>query len=373
MSNWNLLKQYLLALVKTWYVTVTLILEVIGLLLLIGGVNINIPVWLYPATFGAVFFVANFLLYRDGREEVVTLVKKYEGDIQQLQDKIAELENRQPRLRLFFQVDGRVTRHQILNVLPIPDEPDIEELVKQQSAKLEPLYEEEEQQTPPFDSAESNNLLQIERAMRSLRRNLQALGRELKSPEEYQEACEEYLRQYRNYLKRLHSHKTYLARFREIRFAVKNEGNVPAEEIVVVTHFPDVFDFPITEDEQLELLYVQEPPKPPTHPSRFRSHPFMSLPSFNDFIVPPGDPFPGIDLPSNVHGPHIEPTNSVEVTYEIDHLLHNFTEKDFDPVGFYISDAALGHTWEIKYSIHAANLPKPIHGSLTLEVQEMRE
>ncbi|MCL4264800.1 MAG: hypothetical protein KJ069_16375 [Anaerolineae bacterium] len=195
--------------------------------------------------------------------------------------------------------------------------------------------------------------------------------RSKKEPEQYEKECREYLDQYRDYLMKLHNHKVILARLRSLQFAIQNSGRVPAEDIVVEFSFPDGFHFP-AEEELFDLEHLKVPPKKPKRPELFES--FANL--FNSMGLsawPHGMEHYAPAIKSegsrSIRGPFIEPDNSTKITYEIDKILHNFIEVDLDPLEFFVADSVVSHTWELKCKLHAANLPEPLHGSLTLVIQ----
>jgi hypothetical protein len=348
---------YLKGLLKEWYLVAIAVFDFISMLIQ-PFLGFEIPIWVYLAIFGVVFVYANYLLYRDGRKEVVEIKELYEGKLTELQEKIAELQDRWPRLELLFHTDQGCTRHEIIHVSDPPPRPDLDALVRREAEQIQLASRETEESNIPASLAGIHDI--VMEARTSLQRR--------KSPEEYEQECNAYLEQYRQYLVDMYNYELCVARFRSVRFAVQNGGKVPAENIVLIIHFPDAFYFQPVEERLLER--PGERPKPPKRPTPFE--PLFSIPAYLSQLSPPtlrGLIPPVADIgPSNVRGPFIKPEDSTEVSYEVGRLLHNFIEVSLGEVQFLVTDEAIGHSWELEYNIHAANLPKPAEGSVFLEV-----
>ncbi|MCL4264798.1 MAG: hypothetical protein KJ069_16365 [Anaerolineae bacterium] len=132
MNNRKLFIAYLKGLIKQWYVAVTLILEIVGLLIL----GTDIPFWIYLALFGVVFIIANFLLYREQQLNVLGIEEEYGKKVESLLERIAELENRIPKLELFFRSNEGFTKNLVVSVLPQPDQMDFDALLQSEEELL---------------------------------------------------------------------------------------------------------------------------------------------------------------------------------------------------------------------------------------------
>jgi hypothetical protein len=350
---------YLKGLLQEWYLVAIAIFDFIGLLIQ-PFLGFEVSTWVHLILFALVFMYANYSLYRDGRSEIVEIKELYEAKLAELGERIANLEDRRPRLGLFFQTEKGFTRHQVVYVSGLPQEPDYDELVRQEAEQIK----------PPPGKAAHEPLDNLTATTEILNRTLGSLR---KSTTEYEKECETYLKRFRQFLAEVYTHELQVARLRSVRFAVQNSGRAPAEVIVLVIKFPDEFHF--LSWEELEALEpYRERPEPPQRPTLFKL-PFDLL-GYSSFspIMSPGPILPTVDLgSSNVSGPFIKPGNSTEVHYEVQKLLHNFTEVDLDPVQFVVTEEAIGHSWELDYNIHTANLPEPIAGSLLLEVRLAEE
>ncbi len=355
MHTRELISGYLKALLKKWYLVAAAVSEFISLLIQ-PFLGFEVPIEVYVAIFALVFMYANYSLYCDGQKEIVEIKERYQRKLTELQEKIAELQDRWPRLELLFPTDQGCTRHQIIHVLDPPQRPDLNELVRREAEQIQLASQETEESNIPASLARIHDVMR------------QALLQRRKSAEEYEEECDAYLERYRQYLVDMYNYELYVARFRSVRFAIQNSGKVPAENIVLIIHFPDAFYFRSLEERLLER--PEERPKPPKRPMLFE--PLFNIPAYLSQLSPStlsGLMPPVVDIgPSNVRGPFIKPENSTEVNYEVGKVLHNFIEVGLEEVQFFLTDEAIGHSWELKYSIHAANLPEPAEGSLFLEV-----
>ena len=120
---------YLKGLLKEWYLVAIAVVDFIGMLIQ-PFLGFEIPIWVYLAIFSVVLVYANYSLYRHGRKEVVEIKELYERKLTELQEKIAELQDRCPRLELLFQTDHGCTRHQIIHASDPPQRPDLDNLVR---------------------------------------------------------------------------------------------------------------------------------------------------------------------------------------------------------------------------------------------------
>jgi hypothetical protein len=356
MQTRELVAGYLKGLLKEWYLVVIAIFDFIGMLIQ-PFLGFEIPVWVHLVVFSLAFVYANYSLYRDGRKEIVEIKQLYEGKLVGLQEKIAQLQDHWPYLQLLFHADQGSARYQVIEVLNRPGTPDFDELVQREAERLRPVPEEAKEGSTPVGLTRLHDVMS------------RALLQQRKSAEEYAEECDAYLKRYRQYLLDLFNYESRVARLRSLRFAVQNSGKVPAEDIVVMIHFPDEFQFPSLR-ERITSGRNKKCPEPPKRPTPFRSliPDYASLGSaMHDVIMPPAM---RLEVgPSNVSGPFIISEDSTEVRYKIQKLMHNFTQHGLDELEFFVTDEAIGHSWELKYSIHAANLPEPIEGSLLLEVR----
>lgn len=373
MNEPKLFLSYLKGLLKQWYFTVTLVIGAIDIFIR-PFFDIPIPWWVFLSLFGLAFIAANYQLYRQTQDQIKHIREQHQQQLAQTQTEINKLRNRQPRLDLRF-VDTN-TKRTTLTASKLQKPIDVELLVKQEAQKLEQAYSDLDNSSTSRLGEEPLGIGAI--ALDAMRHIEAQLHGPRKSKAEYDEDCKKYLREYRRFVFERAVHENHLARYRTLEIEVENTGTQPARDIAVIIDFPDEFHFPTTREEQEQLLLSREPPEAPTVPSLYKPSPFTSIglsPDFlhsriyNDLLLRD----PGSDLgQSNVSGPFIKPKNSTEVSYEIGQLMHNFIE-ELEPAGFYLTEAAIGHALELKYSIHATELARPIEGSLIVAVELSQE
>jgi len=114
---------YLKGLLQEWYLVTVAIFDFIGLLIQ-PFLGFEVPAWVHLVLFALVFIYANYSLYCDGRSEIVAIKELYEAKLAGLKERIANLEGHRPRLELFFQTEKGFTRHQVIYVSDLPQEPD---------------------------------------------------------------------------------------------------------------------------------------------------------------------------------------------------------------------------------------------------------
>ena len=173
--------------------------------------------------------------------------------------------------------------------------------------------------------------------------------------EDYNNRLGEYYRQYERYLRDATAFKTLPARTMKLTLVLSNSGSCPAEDIYVLLHFPDGF----------QLYDDEHPPKQPAEPP-----------------VPSKDMFPGLSLtlPSylaNLHAspqfynprlPRIRKTNSYDVTYQNDKLLHGFVW-NLNPLYVAFDSWESISSLSIDYTVHAGNMIDERTGKLGVAVE----
>lgn len=296
------------------------------------------------------------------------IFRKQRGTIAELERRIFESKNKQPQLDLLFLTDGESSRHCVIEVLPLSQQPDFDELVRLEAEKLEEAFEKSLTETPTTTVSEA-----VERLKGSL-------SKRHKSYETYKKECDSYLEQYRRYQRYRGVCLVWTAHFREVNFRIENKGQTPAKDVVVVIHFPNEFLFPSLEE--VAEMKDYEDPGPPVRPDPY-DHPLAEMAwvrAMRDASLAQGVAeramrvdVPGLrslvsSLDSNVSGPFIKSSDSTEISYEIEKLNHGFAE-ELGEIGFLVTDGAIGHVWELEYSIHADELPEPITDTLLLETR----
>jgi hypothetical protein len=298
--------------------------------------------------FVVVIHIGHYLIFR-----------KQRGTIAELETRIVELENKQPRLSLLFKSNEEEWRQRCtVSVEPFPQQPDFDEMVQYESERLREDFEEEQHRSSGLPGGSISRLVR------------QLAFRKAKTREEYEAECQGYLEQVHNQQQLIYAHKLWNARLRSVGFRIENNGRAPATNVIVKIHFPDGFDFPSEEDHEnmLDTAALNPLARPKPFKKGFEDLlPPQSIPLY-DHITPALEGLLGSG-PSDVSGPIIKREGSTEVDYEIKELLHGLPI-ELEPVDFLVlEDEMVGRTWELKYRIHARELPTPAEGILFLDVQ----
>ncbi|MFQ6096132.1 MAG: PIN domain-containing protein [Armatimonadota bacterium] len=145
-----------------------------------------------------------------------------------------------------------------------------------------------------------------------------------------------------------------------------NSGTCPAEDVHVFLRFPKgvhVYD----EAEHREPSYAPEPPQPPQPPMTITESARRQVASV---LHPVSSAWPARLFPRvshDVSGPLID-RDSGEVQFTRGTLNHGLT-MEFDPLYVRFESWDSAFSFELPYTIHAANLPSPTEGSLHVVVE----
>jgi len=338
----NDLYAYLKALAEGPVNTIFLILDILGVMGVFWFVIDDLTELIALVVFLLVVLGGNYRIFM-----------KQRADNAKLANRIAELEDHQPKLALLFLRDGETSQHLTITLPKLPQQPDLDELVRHEAQELDAAF------LGASGVGEQSSVKSILNAMQYR-----------KNTEQQKEERDRYLERYRKYWQDLYRYERTLARRRNLRFTVTNMGRASAEDVVVFIHFPDQLHL-LSGEELVELdWFMEERPKPPARPKPTVSlldalpsvSPNLSLSPRALFVNRPGSE------PSDVRGPLISPEDTTEVSYEIAKLVHGLGI-DLDPVEFLVSEDAIGHVLELEFSIHASNLSERITGTLLLEIQ----
>jgi hypothetical protein len=183
----------------------------------------------------------------------------------------------------------------------------------------------------------------------------------------YNKEVDEYIKQMPEYLKGEWEHREFSSRTLTLHLVLVNEGNSPADDIDIFMYFPDGL-----------ILRSEFPkgPKPPAKPeppkttaemiASFRNMNY-SPDLFGGILVPPR--FNRIPMPDVPKGPFIKKTNSYEVKYHVPKLKHGL-QTELDPVYVIFPSMDAAHSFNINYSILAANVPEEVTGQIHIIVDK---
>ena len=357
----ELLLAYLKSLFNYWYILAFGLFDIIGVVLQ-DWLGWNFPRSAYGWIFITFFGIANILVYRDIISSSKKQKEQFEKEINLLQSQITELVSNRPSLSLLFLTDGTTSSHHIIYIDDMPNEPDVDKMVKQEIFDVRKAYEALKENPKRSLLPGTDNLYIISR---------------VPDNEKFEELLADYEEEFKNYLEQLYLYRLVQARFRSLKFVLKNFGSVPAEDIHFFVIFPKEFSIidPFDNDD-IDFEKISSPPKKPQRP--------LSLPSSNSWLQSIGmqlnSPidYSFLALPTDVSrrpdgGPYVEKTNDgSRLGYMLDELLHNFSFDKFRQLDFFYLGEP-GKVYHIVYQIHAANLPQPQEGTLVLEFQRHSE
>jgi len=179
--------------------------------------------------------------------------------------------------------------------------------------------------------------------------------------ERYNKEVEEYIKEMSEYLKAEWEYKEICSREVELKFILVNHGSSPAEDIDVFLHFPNGFIL-IGEDKLPKAPHRPEDPVAPRTMAEMFTHlGKMNYPDLLRAIVPPTfSRHPKLEIN---RGPYIKKTKSYEVTYHEQKLKHGL-QVELDPVYVIFPSIDSAHSFNIDYSLFAANVPEEVKGRI---------
>jgi hypothetical protein len=167
---------------------------------------------------------------------------------------------------------------------------------------------------------------------------------------------EEYVRELETWLRELED-------FLVVEFVIANTGRAPAEDVEVVVEAP------------AELRPSEELPEMPDRPRAFTLSTYRSTEAGAPQIPPSKQTSPDSLIGPSLYG--IGAPGGVDAVWEVGKLYHGrplFTHSDVEEVGGLLISARgyrellsrAGGTVDLRYTVHAANVPDALRGVLTL-------
>ncbi len=275
-----------------------------------------------------------------------------EKRIKKLQEELAEIKNAQPDLKLCFGDGQNVTRVKVLS--PTAFDANHFEVEMEQIRANHPLYPLSEELK---DTVKGGYLSFIKR---------ESFTKLLPQEEilRYNASLETFYGEYEKYLRAVHEHQNMERRTIQFEVALENNGSSPAEDVDIHIHFPDGFQLFDTEDNK-----IPEPPEQPDSPQKpgmFRLNIDSRTLAAITSSCPPSLRLPG--PPSNVSPPSIRRSNSYDVNCHVGSAKHNYRISVAQFLAVFDSYDSV-NSFQIDYSILAANIPKPTTGHLSVVVE----
>jgi hypothetical protein len=178
----------------------------------------------------------------------------------------------------------------------------------------------------------------------------------------YNAELNSFYQDYEKYLHQKHEFENAMRRSITLEIGLENSGTVPADDIDVHLHFPDGFSL---FDAEEDLPQKPELPKPPAEIGTFGNFRVPFVPSLQHF-----DYTKALRPPSNVSSPQIERTNSYDVRSQIKKIKHGYILSIAKFLVQFDSYESVT-SFQIDYSISAANLPKPAYGHLSVVIEKL--
>lgn len=275
----------------------------------------------------------------------------------QLEAELFRYKSREPVLHVLFEGGENHSRFQLARPHDGDSEAEIQSMLdaaKQKFPLADIAPEQVFQASATANRAEANDLLG---PMFETVRGLATWSRSLN--EDYNQRAKEYYRQYERYLRDTSAFKTLPTRTIKLSLILANSGTCPADDIYVLLHFPDGFQ--LYDDDHLP----KQPVEPPVPSKDMFPNFSLVLPSYlADFHASPQfhDPL------HNPRLPRIRKTNSYDVTFENDKLLHGFV---WNLTPLYVAFDSWGSigSFSIDYNVHAGNMIDERTGKLGVEIE----
>jgi hypothetical protein len=184
------------------------------------------------------------------------------------------------------------------------------------------------------------------------------LGEQIPS---YNSRLESFYAEYEQYIRARHDHQNRERRTIKLEIVLENVGGCPAEDVDIHFHFPD--GFLLFDAKRGNIPKPPEQPEPPEKPGTLafgmdkrQMTAIMSAGSIPVYQRSSGPP-------PNVSSPSIQRTNSYDVKCHVRSAKHNCQV----PVAQFLAvfnSYESANSFQIGYSILAANIPKPVTGKL---------
>lgn len=261
-----------------------------------------------------------------------------EKEIRELRKKVREMELRAPKPELYLRGDEGPSRHLKL-LLPMPEirsDAEIADLLVARREQLEGML------------AHSADFAALTNALFA------------PAPEEitrFRNQIQPHLVAYKEFLESKRSWQLSRALVFELQFLLQNEGYAPADGLRICLRVPDGVAVMEESDSESE---AEEPPMP----AKPRSALEMIAPVDLYRVSLPQHLFRPLEIPHLAKGgPKIHKTNSYQIEYERETLLHGSAET-LEPIYCRFGSPAEVRPFKIDYTIQARNLVKPSSGQL---------
>jgi rRNA-processing protein FCF1 len=280
-----------------------------------------------------------------------------EKKIRELESQIRELQNARPRLRLAFADGSNSTKRNFQRADEL-SESDLVDRIAEMKRTYPKMMERAENSKASPPGHPFSAILNAGASLSQI---------PSKAIREYNEALDRYFAGYQEYLEQLAEFYAWERRTAALNILLVNDGTSPADDVDIFMHFPDGFEL-IRGDQ-----YAAEPkaPKQPRKPRSMLEEMADTRFAFPDYLT--GPLYPNLDFssrlaaPANATRPRIKRTNSYDVDVSLPKAKHGLNE-ELDVMYITFESLSIIRNFTIDYTIHAANLPQRITGSLHVTV-----
>jgi rRNA-processing protein FCF1 len=178
--------------------------------------------------------------------------------------------------------------------------------------------------------------------------------------DKYNKDLNDFFVRYKQYLKQKFTLKVIKSLIIPIDIQMKNDGNVPAEDIDIWLHFPDGFEL-LNKD---ECPKKPKEPKPPYLPKHRYDYGHSYIPNIGSIYSSDQGYKPNL----NLNEPTIRKTNSYEVDIHYKSLKH-FQSHDLDQLIVVYASYEKIINFSIDYKITIGNVPEPVLGQLFVKAE----
>jgi rRNA-processing protein FCF1 len=185
----------------------------------------------------------------------------------------------------------------------------------------------------------------------------------------YNETLEKFHEKYRTYLPKYFKHLEIEGRTIELKIIIYNEGTSPAEDVYVAFLFPDDLEVSTKTPKSPKLPKPPSKPEPPEPPRSIQDmiRDFRS-PSLRAPYIPSLSSSSSHYEPPNMSHLEIEKRNGYQGSFTVRKLKHGFY-LSIDSLFITFKSFASAKSFNIRYKIHAANLPRETSGFLNVVIE----
>lgn len=151
MNIGKLIFNYLVELLWRWYSGVIAVADEIGVAIIFSK-NLTIPPWVYLIIIGVEFSIAGFVVYYTDQVKFQNLKEENKKEIDGLNSRILELEDRIPKSSLFLKAGDKYLQKQTISVKPKPAIPDFDKMVEDEQLRVSTAYKTHESNLERFSS-----------------------------------------------------------------------------------------------------------------------------------------------------------------------------------------------------------------------------